>query len=103
MRDLCRKLTGECLDTCSEISSDRYHQLSDATMDTMLESLEALLDEVSNPSYEVEYSVSIPGFLLCYTLLNCIEWRFNSQFGRKWYLCHQQAAPKQANMALVAN
>ncbi|KAF8078377.1 hypothetical protein FPV67DRAFT_1557718 [Lyophyllum atratum] len=34
---------------------ERYHALSDATMDTLLESLEALLDDLGNPNYEVEY------------------------------------------------
>ena len=42
----------------SEISMDRYHKLSDATMDTMLESLEALLDEAGEDAFEVDYSVS---------------------------------------------
>ena len=41
---------------------ERYHKLSDATMDTMLESLEALLDEVDDESYEVDYSVSVLAF-----------------------------------------
>lgn len=38
---------------------ERYHQLSDTTMDMLLESLETLLDEVDHPRFEVEYSVSL--------------------------------------------
>lgn len=36
---------------------DRYHELSDATMDGLLESLEVFLDGLGNPAYEVEYHV----------------------------------------------
>jgi frataxin len=42
----------------SHISLEKYHLLSDATMDALLESLENLLDVLGNPSYEVEYHVS---------------------------------------------
>jgi len=41
----------------SDLPAERYHALSDATMDTLLESLEELLDAEGNPNYEVEYSV----------------------------------------------
>jgi frataxin len=41
---------------------ERYHALSDATMDTLLESLESLLDDLGNPSYELEYHVCICTF-----------------------------------------
>ncbi|KXN84781.1 hypothetical protein AN958_12075 [Leucoagaricus sp. SymC.cos] len=34
---------------------ERYHALSDSTMDSLLESLENLLDDVADPNYEVEY------------------------------------------------
>ncbi|ETW87490.1 hypothetical protein HETIRDRAFT_457050 [Heterobasidion irregulare TC 32-1] len=34
---------------------EQYHALSDATMDTMLDSLESLLDDFADPEYEVEY------------------------------------------------
>lgn len=37
---------------------ERYHALSDATMTTILERLEELLDEVGNDAYEVDYHVS---------------------------------------------
>ncbi|THH16773.1 hypothetical protein EW146_g3934 [Bondarzewia mesenterica] len=43
----------------SDLSVDRYHALSDATMDTMLDSLESLLDDFSDPSYEVEYNSGV--------------------------------------------
>ena len=41
----------------SELAVERYHALSDATMDTLWESLEELLDVEGNPNYEVECSV----------------------------------------------
>ena len=41
----------------SDLPAERYHALSDATMDTLWESLEELLDAEGNPNYEVEYSV----------------------------------------------
>jgi len=41
----------------SDLSVEKYHSFSDATMDTLLESLEELLDGLGNPSYEVEYHV----------------------------------------------
>jgi len=39
----------------SELSTDRYHELSNVTMDNLLDSLESLLDEIGNSIYEVEY------------------------------------------------
>jgi frataxin len=41
--------------TSSEISAERYHSLSDAAMDNLLDSLENLLDDLGDPDYEVEY------------------------------------------------
>jgi frataxin len=41
----------------STLPVERYHALSDATMDTLYESLEELLDAEGNSNYEVEYSV----------------------------------------------
>ena len=41
----------------SNLAMERYHQLSDATMETLLVSLEELLDSLGRPSYEVEYHV----------------------------------------------
>ena len=43
----------------SDLTMERYHSLSDMTMDTLLESLEVLLDDLGNPSYELEYHVRI--------------------------------------------
>lgn len=43
----------------SDLPTHLYHQYADATMDTMLESLESLLDDIGDADYEVEYSVSI--------------------------------------------
>lgn len=42
----------------SELTMDRYHALSDVTMDRLLDSLEELLDRLGNAEYEVEYHVS---------------------------------------------
>ncbi|KAG1749701.1 Frataxin [Suillus paluster] len=39
----------------SDLSIERYHALSDATMTTLLERLEDLLDAVGNDTYEVDY------------------------------------------------
>ncbi|KAH7908262.1 hypothetical protein BJ138DRAFT_1158087 [Hygrophoropsis aurantiaca] len=39
----------------SDLDMDRYHELSDATMGTLLERLEDLLDDIGNDSYEVDY------------------------------------------------
>jgi frataxin len=44
---------------CSDLSMERYHALSDATMTTILERLEEFLDEVGNDAYEVDYHVSM--------------------------------------------
>lgn len=41
----------------SNLSTERYHALSEATMDSLLESLEGLLDELGSDGYEVEYHV----------------------------------------------
>ncbi|OJA09109.1 hypothetical protein AZE42_02574 [Rhizopogon vesiculosus] len=39
----------------SDLSMERYHALSDATMTTILERLEELLEGVGNDTYEVDY------------------------------------------------
>ncbi|KAF9451782.1 Frataxin [Macrolepiota fuliginosa MF-IS2] len=39
----------------SDLPMERYHALSDSTMDSLLDSLENLLDNVGNANYEVEY------------------------------------------------
>ncbi|KAH7883905.1 Frataxin [Phlebopus sp. FC_14] len=39
----------------SDLPMERYHALSDATMTTMLERLEDLLDEIANNTLEVDY------------------------------------------------
>ncbi|KAI0343897.1 Frataxin [Trametopsis cervina] len=38
---------------------ERYHIFSDVTMETILDSLEAILDEEANPEYEVEYNSGV--------------------------------------------
>ena len=42
----------------ASISTEQYHELSDATMELMLESIENILDAEANDEYEVDYSVS---------------------------------------------
>ena len=42
----------------SHLTMEEYHQLSDTTMDILLESLENLLDVLGRSNYEVEYHVS---------------------------------------------
>ncbi|KAH8835382.1 hypothetical protein DL96DRAFT_1702371 [Flagelloscypha sp. PMI_526] len=39
----------------SNLTPSRYNELSDSTMDNMLNALEELLDSEGNPAYEVEY------------------------------------------------
>jgi frataxin len=39
------------------MSMSTYHAISDETMDGLLESLEAIIDSLNDPRYEVEYSV----------------------------------------------
>lgn len=43
----------------SHLTMEEYHQLSDTTMDILLESLEGLLDVLGRSNYEVEYHVSV--------------------------------------------
>jgi hypothetical protein len=47
----------------SDISIERYHALSGTTMDSLLESLESLLDDMGNPAYGVNTMQAKP--LLC--------------------------------------
>ncbi|KAJ7706426.1 hypothetical protein B0H17DRAFT_919037 [Mycena rosella] len=39
----------------SELSTERYNLFSDSAMDSLLNSLENLVDSLGNPAYEVEY------------------------------------------------
>ncbi|KAI0670111.1 Frataxin [Trametes maxima] len=43
----------------SDLSSELYHRYADRVMNTMLEALEELLDDVGDPEYEVEYSSGV--------------------------------------------
>jgi hypothetical protein len=47
------------MDYCSDLPMDRYHALSDATMTTLLERLEELLDRIGSDKFEVDYHVSL--------------------------------------------
>jgi hypothetical protein len=53
----------------SDLPINTYHTYSDATMETLLDSLEVLLDGEANPEYEVEYSVR--PILVTYVLTSC--------------------------------
>lgn len=46
----------------SKLPMERYHALSEATMESLLESLESLVDDVADSSYEVEYHVRAEAF-----------------------------------------
>ncbi|KAM6497914.1 Frataxin [Amanita muscaria] len=48
----------------SNLAMEQYHQLSDATMETLLASLEELLDSLGRPSYEVEYHSGVLTLIL---------------------------------------
>ena len=65
----------------------KYHQLSDSTMDYMLESLETLLDDVGDPSNEVEYSVSRTSQFLFDNANPSAEWSLNIGIGGAWDIC----------------
>ncbi|KAJ7275272.1 Frataxin [Mycena haematopus] len=39
----------------SELSTERYNSVSDATMDDLLHALENVVESLDNPTYEVEY------------------------------------------------
>ncbi|EIM92790.1 Frataxin [Stereum hirsutum FP-91666 SS1] len=41
------------------LTTDQYNELSDATMDAMLDSLEALVDESGQQEYEIEYNSGV--------------------------------------------
>jgi len=68
----------------SDLAVERYHALSDATMDTLWESLEELLDAEGNPTYEVEYSVRCdlcPRAVLRLITQTTLERRVDAQAG----------------------
>ena len=68
----------------------RYHQLSDATMDKLLESLEDLLDDLGKSDYEIEYSVCYVHSLSSALSNKCLERRVDTQAGSKWDLRDKQ-------------
>ncbi|KAF8529459.1 Frataxin [Gautieria morchelliformis] len=48
----------------SDMSIENYHAVSDDTMDSLLEYLEALIDSVNDRRYEVEYSSGVLTLIL---------------------------------------
>ena len=81
----------------SELSLEQYHAYSDATMETLLDSLENLLDTLGNPEYEVEYSVRLTASFLVLAfgcLAHCarmvfhfLEWSPHTEAGTTRYIC----------------
>ena len=49
----------------SDLSMEDYHEYADVTMERLLDSLEELLDDIGDPEYEVDYSVSDMMILHC--------------------------------------
>lgn len=72
----------------------------------MLESLENLLDDVADPEYEVEYGVrqAVPvRYVLRQTLTPGFAERCpDTEARQQGDICHQQAAAKQTDMAVIA-
>lgn len=83
---------------------DRYHLLADATMTSLLERLEDLLDRTGNEGFDVDYHVSsgvtTPAHELdetCQCEAQChkplmdiiAEWRINAQPWFEWDICDQ--------------
>ncbi|KAJ7357131.1 Frataxin [Mycena albidolilacea] len=48
----------------SELSTERYNNVSDATMDDLLHALENVVESLDNPAYEVEYHSGVLTLLL---------------------------------------
>jgi hypothetical protein len=77
----------------SEVAMDRYNSLSDATMDTLLEALESLLDKLGDASYEVEYHVrdfvhTFRGLLITDTLcMHALERCLDPRVRRQGHIC----------------
>lgn len=55
--NLCRQTYNELTQQCSNLLAEEYDALSDATMESLLDSLENLLDDIGIPEYEVDYHV----------------------------------------------
>ena len=73
-------------------------------MESLLEKLEDLLDQLDNQEYEVDYSVRITHMLVQFTGLdfNCTEWCPDTETWGKGDVCHQQATSEQTDMAFLA-
>jgi frataxin len=55
----------------SDLSVSEYARVSDRTMDALLDRLEALLDDVGEPGWEVEYSVRRLALVCARVLTSC--------------------------------
>lgn len=55
----------------SDLSTSQYHAIADATMDSLLDQLEVLVDAQDDSQYEVEYSVRVLDMLACRLTLSC--------------------------------
>jgi hypothetical protein len=47
-----------------ELSTDRYHRLSDELLDFICGKLEELADETDMPGFDVEYNVSLVSYIV---------------------------------------
>lgn len=76
---------------------DRYHALADATMISLLDRLDNLLDEIANEGFEVDYHVSCRMTHVLDETRQCeatnsdiiTEWRTNTQPWFEWDICDQ--------------
>jgi frataxin len=89
----------------SDLSVSEYARISDRTMDALLDRLEALVDDVGEPGWEVEYSVRCAAVMcarVLTTLRWCIGWCAHAEPGHARDVRGQQAAAEQADLAVVS-
>ena len=91
----------------SFLQQSAYDTLSDAAMEELLDKLQDTLDSHGDSSLEVEYNVRLSctacASRLCLLIIPVpTEWCHHPCSGPAWYICDQQAAAQQANMALVS-
>lgn len=86
--------------TATAIEEEDYHKVADDFLNNLYERAEQVVEQ--RDDVEVEYAVCYSG---CYC---CLLWRLTTCSGgcphhhnaTQWLLCDQQAASKQANLAL---
>jgi hypothetical protein len=86
----------------TELSTEEYNQLADAYLEELVTKLEGEAEK--NPAVDVEYSVHMASLSNSHISTDeMVGWRARSQRGRQRYLCPQQAAPEQADLAQLPN